>query len=118
MQPVSDTPYREPTPDGYSAAWDDLRRRRRASLAALGGSAAAAGVVAGAIALTGAWGLLAFVPASAMLTRLWGADRRVDKFLCPACGKPFTRLASGFHNEFTRRCLHCGIEMGTPKGAP
>jgi len=116
---VSDAPYREPTPDGYLAAWDDLRRRRRASLAALAGSAAAAGGVIGATVLTGAWGLVVLVPACAMLTPLLAVSKRgAHRFMCPACGKPFTRLANGFHNDFTRRCLHCGIAIGTLKGAP
>jgi hypothetical protein len=33
---------------------------------------------------------------------------------CPHCGKRFARRGL-FHNGFTRKCLNCGVEIGTPK---
>jgi hypothetical protein len=33
---------------------------------------------------------------------------------CPHCGKKFARRGA-YHNSFTRTCLNCGVELGTPK---
>ena len=33
---------------------------------------------------------------------------------CPRCGKTFGRKGA-FHNQFTTRCLNCGIRIGDPK---
>jgi predicted RNA-binding Zn-ribbon protein involved in translation (DUF1610 family) len=35
---------------------------------------------------------------------------------CPHCGKKFARRGV-FHNSFTRKCLNCGVRLGTPKAA-
>lgn len=111
---MSDTPYREPAPrppDPYLVAWADLRKRRRAAVAVMVTAGTAMVVVTSV-----PHGILAAVPACVLLGYFW--RNRLSKFLCPACGKTFGRLASGFHNEFTLRCLHCGIVVGTPKNAP
>jgi predicted RNA-binding Zn-ribbon protein involved in translation (DUF1610 family) len=80
-------------------------------------SFAVVATTAGTLLLGGAYGLAAVVPACVWLGYLWHPDRRVSAFLCPACGKWFTRLPNGFHYDLTRRCLHCGIEMGTLQGS-
>jgi hypothetical protein len=41
----------------------------------------------------------------------WG-----ERFRCPRCAGLFCRKGWWVHNGFARRCLHCGIEVGTPSG--
>jgi hypothetical protein len=36
---------------------------------------------------------------------------------CPRCGKTFARKGA-YHNQFTTRCLNCGIRIGESKDAP
>lgn len=42
----------------------------------------------------------------------------LGRFQCPRCGKNFTSVRRsylvGYHNAFTRHCLNCGLEAGTP----
>jgi len=115
---VSETPYREPTPDGYSAAWADLRRRRRAAALTIAswvgvmGAMPVAGAAAGSV---GAGAVL--ISGLVLMGWLLRPKMRIDCFNCPACGKTFSRLRFA-QNDFARRCVHCGIEMGTPKNAP
>lgn len=49
------------------------------------------------------------------------AFTRGRPFLCPRCAKPFGSIGA-YNNGFTRRCLHCGLAVDTPKssdgGAP
>lgn len=33
---------------------------------------------------------------------------------CPRCGKTFDRRGL-YHNQFTKRCLNCGIQIGDPQ---
>jgi hypothetical protein len=33
---------------------------------------------------------------------------------CPHCRKKFARRGV-YHNTFTRKCLNCGVRIGTPK---
>lgn len=115
---MSDGPYRATAPrapDAYLVAWADLGRRRRSSLVSLAVSATIGVLLVATPFVAGPAGLLAVLPAMVAWRALWRADRRADKFLCPACGNRFSALASGFHNDFTRHCLHCGIEVGTRK---
>ena len=104
-------PYRAPVPippDPYLRAWSDLRRRR-------------AGLAAGAVVL----GVAAFMHSKHMIGL--GAPVLVvglvtgllsilcESFHCPRCAETFCRKGMFFHNAFARRCLHCGIKVGTPK---
>lgn len=113
-------PYRQPTPDGYLAAWADLRRRRRATAMATAATLVLVFVVEAAAARWGVAGLgLTLLPAVLLMQWLWRRDVRVREFKCPRCTNTFAlHLPNGLHLLFTRRCLHCGIEIGTPKGAP
>ncbi len=36
------------------------------------------------------------------------------RFICPRCEKPFYSKGQ-YGNPFSRRCLNCGIRIGTPK---
>ena len=112
---VSDAPppshgaiYREPAPgplkapDPYLATWARMRRRRPV------GWAGVALLFVGVPVLV--WlGSPAVLPALGLSVLL---ALQLDPGACPRCGKPF---GSGFYNNaFTSRCLHCGIERGTP----
>jgi hypothetical protein len=39
-----------------------------------------------------------------------------EAFVCPRCQKPF--FGKGDGSSRTKRCAHCGIEVGTPADAP
>lgn len=43
---------------------------------------------------------------------------RLGGFMCPRCGRNFSevqrRFFLGYHNAFTRHCLHCGLKAGAP----
>lgn len=43
---------------------------------------------------------------------------QLGRFACPRCGRRFVSVRKkfifGYHNFFTRHCLHCGLKAGTP----
>jgi hypothetical protein len=43
-----------------------------------------------------------------------------ERFRCPHCGRTFAKkyvLVRELFTSFVRRCVHCGIAMGTPRCA-
>lgn len=94
-------------PDLYAAAWADLKRRRLWLvgstvwlLVALVMSRRPTGHPSvGTLVMTGVTIALAF----------WS-----ERFRCPRCASFFCRKG-WIHNGFTRRCLHCGLEVGASK---
>lgn len=60
----------------------------------------------------GGWVPLIWLPTLAVLLF------RLGGFMCPRCGRNFSevqrRFFFGYHNGFTRHCLHCGLKAGTP----
>jgi hypothetical protein len=109
---MTDSPYRAPVPsppDPYEAAWSDLRRRRKWLIGCLVGL--------GMAYLLRVRSGLGFVSTPVVVMTLVTIVASIygESFRCPSCGERFCRR-SLFHNGFTRRCLHCRIAMGTPKG--
>jgi uncharacterized protein (DUF983 family) len=115
-------PYRAPPPmeaDPYAMAWADLRRRRTRAWVAILAWLPVGGVV-GALAemalrpllpVERIRGLLIGPPLLAIFA--WFQIHRA-LFRCPKCGNKFhSTFLCG--NPWTRRCLNCGIQMGTPK---
>jgi hypothetical protein len=99
-------------PDPYLEAWDELRRRRVVMWASF----------------------LSWLPVGAICGYLLGdrvvyvvlllmaiivvAQFRAALFRCPQCRGFFNFRWSGFHrNPWVRKCIHCGIAIGTPKNA-
>ena len=96
-------PYRDSTQPTLDP-WAALMRRRRWGFVGI------ALMVGGASFVFAANRLVGLVPAVlgfALITYgEWGK--------CPHCGKKFARRGA-YHNSFTRTCLNCGVELGTPK---
>jgi hypothetical protein len=104
-------------PDPYLVEWADLRRKRRRAWAvpfifivAAGCAAkvyeAAAGHPMGKLVFCALFGPL--------IPLFFTVSRRALDVRCPRCGERFS-ARRGRRNPSTRKCLHCGIAMGTPK---
>jgi hypothetical protein len=106
---VSDAPYREPLarePDPYADAWAKMRRRRPWLWIGMPILLIGLGLV---MVARFPLGVLLFVVSFAPLAY-------ASPGKCPRCGKTFDRKGA-YHNQFTTRCLNCGIRVGEPKGA-
>jgi hypothetical protein len=116
---VSEAPYREPPEreaDPYLVAWDKYRRRRKQMWIVFFSWPWVAGFALTLYCkVTGASEGEAF-PFIALPIGLFAFAvlNVLSSFKCPHCGEPFHRKGA-FHNGFTRRCLNCRIEIGTPK---
>jgi uncharacterized C2H2 Zn-finger protein len=94
-------------PDPYLVAWAELRRRRRMRWFLFCGWAPLV-TIAWVVFPTAAAPFLIAATAAVTFSAL-------RSFACPRCGKTFERRRA-YSNLLTSRCLHCGIERGTPKG--
>jgi hypothetical protein len=70
--------------------------------------------------LTGEWWIVIVVPSTALMLLAAG---RVSWFSCPNCHKCFGMdrgvwIGQSQSNLLRRKCLHCGIKIGTRKGSP
>jgi len=95
-------------PDPYVAAWADLKRRR---LWVVGS------VVWLLVAITMSRGATGHPSVGTLVLTLAtiALSIRSERFRCPRCADLFCRKGWFFHNGFARRCLHCGIKVGTLK---
>jgi hypothetical protein len=113
---VSDTPYRvQPPrppapPDPYLVAWRDLRKRRATLIVffllwlPIGGASSC---------LLRDREFYALVPLAALVVTSY---LRAVLFHCPECRQMFHFQGFGSRGSpWARRCVHCGIAMGTPK---
>jgi hypothetical protein len=109
---VSNEPYRAPPPappDPYAAAWAELRRRERVQLRILFVGAAYAALC---VACMERRALL--VGAALFASAVIVAAVHTASFCCPRC---HDLLGVGRNLRGSRRCLRCGIAIGTPKSA-
>jgi len=104
-------PVRQPRPP----PWDDVWERRTNDWCLLLGSLLGAPVCGFFLALVsrplgGLIGILGFFGFVIALARL-------SVFACPRCGRRFdtvvTARGSRWSNAFTRKCLFCGLRVGT-----
>jgi hypothetical protein len=118
MAAVSDSPYRlndspstnPGSTDPYLSAWRDLRHRRVASVVLF---AAFVPLIATATRWLGDHATAAVVATLAcfVVAYVW-----TTMFSCPSCEKYFAfHMTSCGFGPLQRDCLHCGIEVGTPK---
>jgi hypothetical protein len=115
-------PYRQAPPrpeDPYLVAWAQLRRRRTRAWAITAGYVAFAMTTAclyerlsGHRIGRAPFSVLTFP----VLAIFFALRKRAHDFRCPRCGERF-EAQRGVRNPTTRRCLNCGIAMGTPKDA-
>jgi hypothetical protein len=110
---VSHPPYRAPlpaAPDPYLVAWADVRWRRTVMWALLASLLPVA--VASIILLHGR----GFLMALAWTTAISLAWEYAGRFRCPRCSKAFGKRDEEEFAALPRHCVHCGIQIGTPKG--
>jgi hypothetical protein len=109
------SPYRAPVPrppDPYLVEWSDLRRRRlwlSASLIAL-----PTAVIWPVLVMTRVGPSLPVTAMAIVAFAIVPLSIHAERFRCPRCAEWFCRKGL-YHNGFARRCLHCGIKVGTPK---
>jgi hypothetical protein len=108
---VSESPYRASRPvDPYLVAWDDLRRRRRRRWISF-------------------WAWFPVVFYTTCIDARWIGFPWIvwvvgfvfllhpHYFRCPGCGKVFEERGWRWlplYRPFTRRCVWCAVEVGTP----
>jgi hypothetical protein len=118
---VPESPYRgasaSATVDAYLVAWEDLRKRRTRrwiaflALVPVGGGLGLSTDTALRSLLPFEPALIVMIPIMACLAAL---IVHVAFFRCPRCGREFHR--SGLVSAWwTRRCLNCGLAIGTSK---
>jgi hypothetical protein len=96
-------------PDPYLVAWADLRRRQRVAKFAMLGMIPIWFLCATARynAVT-----LAVLPMACLfVAAVFVTRRRVTRFPCPDCLRPFV-WSRPFKNDL--RCWHCGLKFGAP----
>jgi hypothetical protein len=93
--------------DAYAPVWESMLRRRKWM-----GIAPAPGCAGALLCVHGrAWSIVLGV--SLLLIGLaMGAYGTPGK--CPRCGKRFDGWWF-FQSSYTKKCLHCGIRIGTPQ---
>jgi transcription elongation factor Elf1 len=98
-------------PDLYLMAWQQLTRRTQVRL---WGTALWAGVIAVGVSqrLDSRSFMIVFLAASLILIPYVILQ---ESFVCPRCHE---RFFGGGKARSAKRCGHCGIEIGTPYGAP
>ena len=95
--------------DAYAPVWESMLRLRKWIGIAVGP------VCAGALlCLHGGPWLIALGIILLLIGFAMGAYGTPGK--CPRCSKQFDRWGI-FHNSYTKKCLHCGISIGTPQGS-
>jgi hypothetical protein len=94
----------------YEAAWIDLRTRTVILLALF------LGFVPGVPLISYVLNTVMVVDplwiAGAWAAAFAGAGFHRATFPCPHCGKWFF-IWVGFHNPFSRKCMHCGLKIGS-----
>jgi hypothetical protein len=110
------TPYRVPPPiepDPYAEAWKTVRRSRRVTWFTFLGWVPVGGLIMATVTRLFGDGAAPFV---AMLMGAWLLFTVLSlmKAQCPRCAKPLLRTRT-YGNPLSRKCLHCGLAIGTAK---
>jgi ribosomal protein S27E len=98
-------------------AWASFRRRRRLAWLGFLGWFPLGGLtfaISGWLFGPGA-GVYPAVPLLVWMAWMVIASNAFMNTRCPRCAKPLLRTW-WYHNAFSRKCLHCGLAIGTPKG--
>jgi len=97
--------------DPYERRWRELRRARTHASYAIS-ACALVGVVGACMLPSHITKLIV-----AMLAVVLAAPfvLRFGSFPCPRCKEPFVRRTDREHDFFAKRCLHCGLAVGTSK---